>query len=133
MPYSMDYDYYRILNGFDNILLVFYFIKNQVFILDLLNMKWHKSKCAIPNDFADVEECYIMKMNENMHIIDFDNGINCKVNIHDIIPGEITLSRRKYFKPLVTGYIVEKQNELLLQLIPLDVQMIILNYFPLFL
>eukprot|EP01084_Bolivina_argentea_P241366 405224_1 len=125
---------YDILNGFDNILLTFYFETKEIFVLDLLKVKRYKSQYCIPNDFEVVEEnYYVMKMDTNIHIIDCYDKIHFKVEILDIIPHEIIVPHKIYHKPLITGYIRDQQNELSLQFIPLDVQMIVLNYFPLFL
>jgi len=133
MPYWETWYYFDILNGFDNILVVFYFKKKQIFILNLLNMKWYKSQYYIPDDFkCSYMNCYVMKMNNNIHIIDFKNNIHSKVNIFDIIPRDIIIYYRKHFQVLIMGYLRENENKFSLQSIPHVLKILMLNYFPLF-
>ncbi len=96
-------------------------------------MTWHKLKYALPNDFTDkFWNCYVMKMDTNIHIIDWYWNTNFKVNIYNIIPREIIISHRTHFKPLIMGYVREKESDLSLQSIPLPLKMVILYYFQLF-
>eukprot|EP01084_Bolivina_argentea_P150922 263493_1 len=133
MPHS-EYGYcYDVLNVFQNILVVFYWNKREIYCLDLSNLKWYKSKCLIPKDLEkSTMNCYVIKMDTNAHIIDFHKNINSKVNIYDLIPREMMISRRKYYKPLIMGYVRQTENKLSLHAIPLTLQMLILNYFQLF-
>ncbi len=87
MPYSETSYCYDIINDFKNLLIVFYFEKQETFILNLINMKWFKSECNIFTNFLDVEYHieyryhYAIKIKNNIHIIDFYNGITSKINI----------------------------------------------------
>ncbi len=92
-----------------------------------------KLKYSIPNEFTNNGyNCYSFKININLHIINFYNKIHFKVNIFDIMPREIIQSNRTFYKPLIIGYIKQKEKELLLQSIPFPLKMIILTYFQLF-
>ncbi len=133
MPYSVNYDHYDIINGFGNVLFVFYWEKWELFILDLINMKWYKSNNSIPNEFkSGFYSRYAIKINDSAHIIDFKNNIHFKVCLFNLIPNEIILSHRKLFHPLIIGYLKEKEKQLSLQTIPYVLKILILNYYQLF-
>ncbi len=135
MPYQEHSNYYDMLDGFQNILIILYFHKQEIYILDLIKMNWVKSKCTIPNEFMNNNinnMVFAMKINDNIHIMDFEFSIHFKVNVFNIIPCEIIVSHRKHFKPLIMQYVREKENDFSLQPIPLVLKLVILNYFQLF-
>lgn len=47
----------------------------------------------------------------NGHIINFQEGKHIKVDLYKLIPNEILKSHRKYYGPLIMGYLREKENE----------------------
>ncbi len=111
MPYSETSESYKILNGFVDVLFVFYFKQKEIFVLHFVTMKWYKCEYSIPNDFIKCNEaCVVLKMNDYGHIIDFDKGIHFKVCLFDLIPNGIILSHRKFWKTLIMGYVTTKQR-----------------------
>ncbi len=135
MPHSTHHQHYDILNGFDNILVVVYFKCQQIYILNLLQMKWYQCKNvpAAMHHFKEVRwHMHAIQIDINIHFMCFVNGTHFTANIFDIIPAEIIISHRKHFEHLIIGYIRNKVNKLSLQSIPLTLQMLILNFFQLF-
>eukprot|EP01084_Bolivina_argentea_P075126 136213_1 len=112
MPRAAEHCTYDTLLGFDNILFVFYFVEKDIYLLDLLNNKWFKSKYSLPN-FGGGNNTYIFVVQNNYsaHFIYFYNKIHYKVCLFDLIPKEIVISHRKYYNGLIMGYLREQLSK----------------------
>ena len=100
--------------------------------MDLFRDQWHKSKCNVPEGL-DRDSYFVKNLtNNNIHVLDFCNQNHFTVNLHDLLPKEIIESRRKYYNPLVIGFIKEQENQNLISTIPSVLKQLIAYYFPLF-
>eukprot|EP01084_Bolivina_argentea_P127303 225160_1 len=137
MPHSAGIDSFDILLAFDNIIFIFYFVKNSyhdIWCIDLLNNKLIKTKYNTPKFSEYDQNIYVMKdSNNNGHIINFKSGEKYTFNLHNLIPKEVIKLHREHYSPLIIGYI--KQEETKNDFsgnIPNALKELILYYFPLF-
>ena len=137
MPYTTEINFFDILLVFNNIIFIFYFIENSyhdIWCIDLLNNKLIKTKYNTPTFNTYRYNIYAMKdNNNNVHIINFIFGEKYIFNLHNLIPKEIITLHRKYYTPLIIGYIKQEENKNnFLSNIPYVLKQLILYYFPLF-
>eukprot|EP01084_Bolivina_argentea_P103433 185261_1 len=134
---------YDIVNGFRNVLFVFYWKRDEIHILDALlwyktpdlsNAKWYKTKYNMVQLKNSCLNVYAFQTDDQQaHIIDFSNNIHIKINLYNIIPNEMIISHRKYYKTVIMGYIRDCENKLsLFQPIAHVIKILTLNYFQLF-
>eukprot|EP01084_Bolivina_argentea_P052370 96221_1 len=104
MPYCISGQDYQTLLGFENVLFAFYSKPNgnyEIYLFDLLSNKWFKSKYFMPKE---VLACYhFVKNNNNAHFLELSKKKHFKVCLYDLIPNELVISHRKYYKDLIMG------------------------------
>eukprot|EP01084_Bolivina_argentea_P127623 225659_1 len=95
--------------AFGDIIFVFYSVKRYIWCLDLLQQKWFKSHHIIPEGLT-LCSYFIKDNNDDIHILSTQQKRHFKINIHQLIPMEMYMIRRKYYEPLVIGFIKQKEN-----------------------
>eukprot|EP01084_Bolivina_argentea_P189505 325879_1 len=128
---------YDILLVFDNIVFIFYFVRNwylDIWCIDLLNNKLIKTKYNTPIlDLYTAENIYVMKDSDNYgYIVNFKSGKRYKFNVYDIIPKQVIKLHRKHYELLIIGFVKQQENELNMIRIPYVLKQLILLFFPLF-
>ena len=131
-----DFDLDFIL-GFENIIFMFYFEESynfEIWCHHLLNNESYESKHRVPKimDSYSQREVFVIKDgNHNAHILNFGTGAHVKVDLYKLIPNELLRSHRKYYRPLIMGYLREEENENNIPCIPVVLKTIILEFFAL--
>ncbi len=136
MPYSTNDSWFDILLAFNNIIFIFYYIKNShhdIWCFDLLNNKLIKTKYNTPKFSYYGDNIYVMKDNNNGCIMNFGSSEHFKCNLHNLVPKEVIKSHQTYYKPLIIGYIKQQENDNeFCNNIPYALKLLILCFFPLF-
>ena len=70
----------------------------------------------------------IKRGDDYVHIINFESGKHVKADLYQLVPKELLKSHRRYYQPLIIGYLKaeEKQNEI--PCIPLVLKTFILKF-----
>ena len=118
---------------FDDIVFIFHIdafdVKDSqkysdIWYLDLLDEHWYRSKYDVPHGLGfDVR--FIQNKN-NVHFLNFVNGKQVIVNIHDLFTTNFVKCRRDRYSILVMGYFRRQESNDL----PSALKQIVLNYFP---
>ena len=138
MPYDISSMFelinFNVLLGFENIIFLFYFPSTgckQIYCLDLLNMKWVKTKYVIPNCITSPFNIFVFKIGDNVHLIDFFSKYHFKIDLYDLTPFQVIKSHRKYYKSFILDYLRNKQRKNGLIPLPFALKILIVQYFPL--
>ena len=84
------------------------------------------------NEEDDLEpQIFIIKNENNAHILNFGTGKHIKVDLYKLLPMGLLNSHRKYYQPLIIGYLKEQENENNIQCIPCVLKIMILKFYPL--
>ena len=60
-----------------------------------------------------------------------ESGKHIKADLHALIPNELLKSHRKYYQPLIMGYLREEENENNIPCVPFVLKTTILKLFAL--
>jgi len=140
MPFLADRAFfYDAILGFDNVIFAFDFQSHpgDIWCLNLLEMKWTKSKHHIPLCMVmSRHRClgrFAFKSQCSVHLLNFDNDIGCNVHacLHDLLPVSIIENHRKHYKVLVSGFIVQSERQKGIPAVPLTLHHLILHFLPL--
>ena len=120
--------------GFDNVLFLFYFPTTgckHIYCLDLLNMKWIKTKYCVPTQIQSPFNVFVFKYGNDAHLIDFFNKYHFKINLYKIIPNEVIQTHREYHRASIMNYIRNTERKNALYPLPFALKTLIVNMFPL--
>ena len=102
----------------------------------LLSGKSFKSRYKLLASLATANRwnVYVMKNNEEAHIIDVKTGKHAKIDLYELIPDKLVKSHTNYYQSLIKGYlrtIEEGQNGI--PCIPfVSLKTLIKKYYPFF-
>ena len=124
--------------AFENIVIIFYLEKRgSIYFYHLLTNKTYKCKYKVPEKISSegdlgIYDIYTYKDGyDNAHILKFSSGKHVKVDLYKLIPNDLIVSHREYYKPLIMGYLRYQENQNDIQCIPFVLKTIILNFYPL--
>ena len=137
MPFEINNIHYQIHLGFKNVIFVFQYGGDSsgcIWCLDLLEMCWHKSLVTIPSrcvfDLNENSAC-IVKNRVNIHIVNIVVGYNYKVSLYDMLPKAVLKGYKKHVAQLVEGFVKRYEVKRNVRFIPIVIQRLIINFFPL--
>eukprot|EP01084_Bolivina_argentea_P141481 248595_1 len=131
MPYEVEDDLYYDIVSFGDTIICFYFGDSgqfDILCLDLLCYQWFKSKVCVPNSIDWFAHC-IKTIDDYIHILHKDHF---KLNVYELFPNDMVVSRRKHYNKLVMGYIKQEENKHMISNVPCVLKQLILLYFQLF-
>ena len=111
-------------------LVIFYFQGSgftDIYCLDLLQVKWYKLECNVPPSISF--KCNVIKHNQDIHFLQFTKKQHFKIAAHNLLPKEVVVARRKYYNPLIFGYIRYQETNDLVPNIPFVLKRLILDFY----
>ena len=137
LKFTHDVNVVDFILGFENIMFMFDVTESYKFEIwchHFLNNESSKSKYKVPEIMKPYDNPHVFVFkdgNHNAHILNFGTGAHVKVDLYKLIPNALLNSHRKYYQPLIMGYLREMENENNIPCIPVVLKTVILKCFAL--